>query len=191
MATIKDVAKRAGVSVGTISHALTGKRPVNEKTRRRILDAIEEVGYHPNAQAQALVTGLTQNIAMLFPFEYEGDDTGSVDLNTTQLEMIWEANLAVQAKGYNLQLHTKENDADELRAICRNCDGLLVSMVRLHDERVSLLLEEHKPFVMIGRPEENATNAWVDTDFDDMVLQQISHLVNLGHRASLSWTMKV
>ena len=183
MATIKDVAKRAGVSVGTISHALTGKRPVNEKTRRRILDAIEEVGYHPNAQAQALVTGLTQNIAMLFPFEYEGDDTGSVDLNTTQLEMIWEANLAVQAKGYNLQLHTKENDADELRAICRNCDGLLVSMVRLHDERVSLLLEEHKPFVMIGRPEENATNAWVDTDFDDMVLQQISHLVNLGHRA--------
>ncbi len=185
MATIKDVAKRAGVSVGTISHALTGKRPVNEDTRRRILDAIKEVGYFPNAQAQALVTGLTQNIGMLFPYEYDGDsnEMGAAGLNTTQLEMIWEANLAVQARGYNLQLHTKENDADELRAICRNCDGLLVSMVRLHDERVSVLLEERKPFVMIGRPEEDATNAWVDTDFDDMVLQQISHLVHLGHRA--------
>lgn len=181
MPTIKDVAQRAGVSVGTISHALTGKRPVNEKTRQKIFEAIEELGYHPNVQAQALVTGITQNIAMLFPYESEGMEPSG--LNTTQLEMIWEANLAVQARGYNLQLITKLNDSNDLRAICKNCDGLLVSMVRLHDERVSVLLEENKPFVMIGRPEEDTTTAWVDTDFDDMVQRQIAHLVDLGHRA--------
>src|SRR5437899_8478991 len=127
MTTIKDVAHRAGVSVSTISHALTGKRPVNEKTRQRIFEAIEELGYRPNVQAQALVTGCTQNIGMLFPFEYEAEGGETTSLNTIQLEMIWEANLAVQARGYNLQLYTKLNDAGDLRSICQNCDGLLIS----------------------------------------------------------------
>src|SRR4051812_16785391 len=107
MATIKDVAQRAGVAVSTISHALTGKRPVSAQTRQRIFEAIEELGYRPNHQAQALVSGYTQNVALLFPFEYEAENTQSPRLNTIQLEMIWETNLAVQARGYNLQLHTK------------------------------------------------------------------------------------
>src|SRR5258708_1497021 len=166
MSTLKDVAQRAGVSVGTISHALTGKRPVNDETRRRIFEAIDELGYRPNVQAQALVTGVTQNLAMLFPYEYDGENPETAALNATQLEMIWEANLTVKARKYNLQLHTQVNNADDLRAVCKNCDGLLVSMVRLHDERISILLEQNKPFVMIGRPVEDTTIAWVDTDFD-------------------------
>src|SRR5258708_2764331 len=141
MATMKDVAQRAGVAVSTISHALTGNRPVNYKTRQRIFEAIEELGYRPNIQAQALVTGRTQNIGMLFPNEYEEESTESTGLDTIQMEMIWEANLAVQAKGYLLQLYRKVNDAGDLRSICQNCDGLLISMVRLHDERISFLLE--------------------------------------------------
>jgi DNA-binding LacI/PurR family transcriptional regulator len=183
MATIKDVAQRAGVSVSTISHALTGKRPVKEKTRRRIFEAIEELGYRPNLQAQALVTGYTQIIALLFPYEYDGESATSTGLSTIQLEMIWEADMAVQASGYNLQLYSKPDAMRDLRSICQNSDGLLVSMVSLHDERIEMLLNEGKPFVMLGRPEEPGTYAWVDTDFEDMVMQQLAHLVSLGHRA--------
>ncbi|HVO42749.1 MAG TPA: LacI family DNA-binding transcriptional regulator, partial [Aggregatilineales bacterium] len=181
MATIKDVAQRVGVSVSTVSHALSGKRPVSDETRSRVFQAIAELGYQPSVQAQSLVTGRTQIIGMLFPFEGEGAEQSG--LNTIQLEMIWEANLAAQAGGYNLQLYTETKDEASLRTITQNCDGLLVSMIRLHDERIPYLLKQGKPFVMIGRPENADGISWVDTDFDDMVMQQISHLVTLGHRA--------
>lgn len=54
MAKIIDVAQRAGVSPSTVSHVLNGKRPISEATRKRVLAAIEELQYRPNANAQAL-----------------------------------------------------------------------------------------------------------------------------------------
>ncbi len=180
MATIKDVAQLAGVSVSTVSHALSGKRPVSDETRARIFQAIAELGYQPSVTAQSLVTGRSRTVGILFPLE----DTrnGPASLNTIQLEMIMAANKVAQANGYSLQLFTQADDEASVRALCRVCDGLLVSMVRLHDERVDYLLHEQYPFVMLGRPAQADNVLWVDTDFEDMVFRQISHLVELGHR---------
>jgi DNA-binding LacI/PurR family transcriptional regulator len=180
VATIKHVAERAGVSVSTVSHALSGKRPVSDETRARIFQAIAELGYQPSAYAQSLVTGRSHTIGILFPLEKPGSGPGT--LNTIQLEMIMEANAVAQASGYSLHLFTLAEDEASLRPICRTCDGLLVSMVRLHDQRIDYLRREHYPFVMLGRPAEAADVAWVDTDFEDMVMQQLAFLVELGHR---------
>ena len=54
MASIIDVAKRAGVSPSTVSHALNGKRTIGQETKNRIFAAIKELGYEPNLNAQAL-----------------------------------------------------------------------------------------------------------------------------------------
>jgi DNA-binding LacI/PurR family transcriptional regulator len=178
MTTIKDVAKRSGVSVSTVSHALSGKRPVSDETRARIFQAIAELGYQPSAYAQSLVTGRSRTIGILFPLEVPG--LGS--LNTIQLEMIMQANEVTQANGYSLHLFTLAEDEASLKAVCRTCDGLLVSMVRLHDRRIDYLQREQYPFVMLGRPAQAANVAWVDTDFEDMVMSQLSHLVERGHR---------
>ena len=180
MATIKHVAQRAGVSVSTVSHALSGKRPVSDETRARIFQAIAELGYQPSIHAQSLVTGRSRTIGILFPLE--GSTTAPASLNTIQLEMIMEANAVIQANGYSLQLFTQAEDADSLPSLCRVCDGLLVSMVRLHDERIDYLLHEQYPFVMLGRPAKAEHVAWVDTDFEDMVTQQLTHLVALNHQ---------
>ena len=73
MVTIKDVAKRAHVSPGTVSNALTGKRPVSVDTRRRILDAIEELGYQPNVLARSLVNRRSETLAVVASgLEYYG-----------------------------------------------------------------------------------------------------------------------
>ncbi len=180
MATIKHVAQRAGVSVSTVSHALSGKRPVRDETRARIFQAIAELGYQPSTHAQSLVTGRSRAIGILFPLE--GSRIGASTLNTIQLEMIMEANAVAQANGYSLQLFTQAEDEAALRSLCRICDGLLVSMIRLHDTRVDYLLRENYPFVMLGRPAQAEHIAWVDTDFEDMVMNQIAHLVALNHR---------
>ncbi len=180
MATIKDVAQRVGVSVSTVSHALSGKRPVSEQTRARIFEAIAELGYEPSVYAQSLVTGRSQTLGILFPLESSNGTPGT--LNTIQFEMVIEANAAAQASGYSLQLFTQAEDESSLRSLCRVCDGLLVSMVRLHDPRIDYLLKAQYPFVMLGRPAQAYDVAWVDTDFENMVLRQIQHLADMGHR---------
>lgn len=65
--TIREVAREAGVSIATVSHALSGNRPVSERTRRRIHRAVERLGYRPNAIAAAMTTGRTRTLGVVVP----------------------------------------------------------------------------------------------------------------------------
>lgn len=65
--TIKDVAKRARVSIGTVSNSLNGRKGVGEDVRRRVLAVIKELGYKPNRSAQATRTGRTRTLAFVTP----------------------------------------------------------------------------------------------------------------------------
>jgi LacI family transcriptional regulator len=67
MPTIREVAREAGVSVATVSHALSGKRPVSARTRGRIARAVERLGYRPNTIAAAMTTGRTQTLGVVVP----------------------------------------------------------------------------------------------------------------------------
>lgn len=67
MATIKDVAMMSGVSISTVSRALSGKVPVAEETRERVLEAVEKLNYKPNVLAQGLKKGETNLIALIVP----------------------------------------------------------------------------------------------------------------------------
>lgn len=63
--TINDVAKRAQVSVSTVSNVLTGNRPVSEETRERVLQIVEETGYRPNRLARGLVSRSSKTIGVV------------------------------------------------------------------------------------------------------------------------------
>ena len=66
MVSMKDIAKRCGVSVATVSKALNGLPDIGEETRRRICAAAEEMGYMANAAARALKTKHAYNLGILF-----------------------------------------------------------------------------------------------------------------------------
>ena len=65
IANIKDVARHANVSPGTVSNALSGKRPVSPQTQQRILDSISTLGYHPDTLAQSLVNGHSRTLGVV------------------------------------------------------------------------------------------------------------------------------
>lgn len=67
MSTLNDVARVAGVTAATVSNVLSGRVPVREATRERVLAAVEEVGYRPNMVARSLARGKTYTIALLLP----------------------------------------------------------------------------------------------------------------------------
>jgi LacI family transcriptional regulator len=62
VATIAEVARQAGVGVATVSRVLNGSPAVRDETRRRVLEAIDDLGYAPNAAARALSTGRTLSV---------------------------------------------------------------------------------------------------------------------------------
>lgn len=66
-ATIKDVAERAGVTIGTVSHVLNGTAPISEKTMKRVRQAVDELGYVPNMAARMIRNKEKKNVGILVP----------------------------------------------------------------------------------------------------------------------------
>ena len=67
MPSIKKVAEIAGVSVGTVSHVITGSVPVSEPLRLKVQAAIRDLNYHPNHVARSLKTNKTQTLGIIVP----------------------------------------------------------------------------------------------------------------------------
>ncbi|MDR1834985.1 MAG: LacI family transcriptional regulator, partial [Fusobacteriaceae bacterium] len=67
MVTIKDVARKAGLSICTVSRSLAGKDKIRPETRERVIEAARELNYKPNMSARSLKTGSTLTLGLLIP----------------------------------------------------------------------------------------------------------------------------
>ena len=65
--TIKEVAQRAGVTIGTVSHVINGTAPISEQTRKKVQEVIKELDYVPNAVAQNMRVKENRTIGVLIP----------------------------------------------------------------------------------------------------------------------------
>jgi DNA-binding LacI/PurR family transcriptional regulator len=176
-ATRADVARLAGVSESTVSYALTGVRPISDDTRERIEDAMVQLGYVPNAMAQALAGKKSGILALLFP-------VGERGFNETDYEYVKAANEAVAEEGYQLLLWPNAvEDIDSLRKIVGQglVEGVLLMEVRADDPRVPVLEEVGMPFCLIGRTDQSQHLTYVDADFSQWGPMAIRHLSELGH----------
>lgn len=171
-----DVAKRAKVSLSTVSYALNGKRPISEETRRRIAKAMDELGYRPHPLARGLASKHTRILAILFPTVERG-------LGITEMDFVASAAHAASTNGYHLVVWSAEtNDPRELRELTQQglVDGVILMEVHVNDMRVNLLRELNFPFTMIGRCDDDR-DGYVDIDFKQTVAEALDYLTGLGH----------
>ena len=176
MPTMLDVAKRAKVSLSTVSYALSGTRPISEKTRQRIAEAMEELDYRPHPLARGLASKHSRILAIIFPAIERG-------LGITELEFVASAAHAASTNGYHLVIWSAEtNDLTELRQLTQQglVDGIILMEIHRNDERVHLLRELQFPFSMIGRCDDDR-DGYVDIAFKQTVDQALAYLSELGH----------
>ncbi|MCD2492304.1 LacI family transcriptional regulator [Lacrimispora sp. NSJ-141] len=119
--TIKDVAKRAGVAISTVSRVLNGLDKVSPKTEKKVKEAVEELGYVQNGLAVSMVTGQTRTIMMVVP-DFTNDFNGAV---------IQGAEEYLKEQGYTMLIFStkdfKEEDFENLyRRFSKLVDGVLV-----------------------------------------------------------------
>jgi LacI family transcriptional regulator len=177
-----DVARLAGVSRATVSYVLNGRTdgrvPISDETQQRVLDAIEELGYEPDARAQALRSGNTKTIALIIP-----------DLQNPHFcEYATGIEEAARAAGYHILLSSTTLNSDDYAVDIfkglarRRFDGLiLVSSFVLESKEAQTTLARIRkrglPIVELSYTEDS-----VSVDYRKATEEVMSYLLSLGHR---------
>jgi DNA-binding LacI/PurR family transcriptional regulator len=171
---MQEVADRARVSISTVSFVVNDTKPVTPETRRRILEAIDELGYRRNATARALATSKSRNLALLYPL---------IERNMTVF--VESAAMIAESRGYKLVLWPIRgaHPASEVTSLIKTgiADGILLLEVLLDDERVSKLQEVKAPFALIGRTRTLDGTDYVDVNFEQTTRDAIDYLAGMGH----------
>ena len=146
MTTIKDVAEKAGVSISTVSRALSSSAPVQEETRQKVLEAVTELNYQPNTIARGLKVGRSKTLGLIIPNYQSLVFPDAIKGITDTLD----------AFGYNLVLgDTDDNIEREEQLIeglrMRMVDGLICSTAREDSRHLLKLKEEGFPVVLLLR----------------------------------------
>jgi LacI family transcriptional regulator len=178
--TIVDVARRANVSAGTVSNVLTGKRPVAEETRVRILHAIEELGYQPNLLARSLVNRASNTLGVVTSgLEFYGPSRTLVGIEHQANEL-----------GYSLLLdllhHPEDEDVDVVLddLAARRVDGIIWAVHEVGANRAWLAparLAALPPIVFLTM-ETRPDTAIISTDNRRGALLATQHLLDIGRR---------
>jgi DNA-binding LacI/PurR family transcriptional regulator len=177
MATLDDVAKHAGVAASTVSYVLSGKRPVSEETRRRVLSSIALLNYHPNAGARALASARSNVLALFVPLR--------PDLYVpVMMEIAIGVTTAARAHGYDVLLLTNEEGTAGIKRVVSSAraDAVILTDITLHDERIPTLRSSGVPAALIGVPADPTDLDCVDLDFVAAGRSCVEHLAGLGHR---------
>lgn len=149
MASQKDISKICGVSVATVSKALSGQRDIGEETKAYIIKVAEEIGYLPNLSARALRTNRTYNIGVLLVDEahdYLKHDYFANMLNSFKR--------VAEAKGYNLTFVNTDKSRQGGKSYLEDCryrgfDGVLIACADFVSDDVIELLKSDIPLVTI------------------------------------------
>ncbi len=176
MTTIDDVARAAGVSVSTVSYALSGKRPISASTRLRVERAVRELGYRPHAGARALASQRTSVLALMAPLR--------VDVNVGVI-MQFVTGVVTRARDFqhDVLLLTQDDHAGVERVAAGSMvDAVIMMDVEAEDPRVPILRQQRQPAVLIGLPLDASGLSCVDLDFEAVARTAVAHLVGLGHR---------
>ncbi len=172
--TIRDVARRAGVSPSTVSRVLNDRPGISEETRARVLAAARELGYIPDMAGRTLASGRTLNLGFLLhprhslgPHSFYGEVLTGVDREARR-------------HGYHV-LFAAEGDLKVPQMVREGrVDGLILAGCDIPRETIVALQVQNVPLVLVDNHVEKVNS--IATDNVGGAYEATSHLIRLGHR---------
>ncbi|ASA21014.1 catabolite control protein A [Paenibacillus donghaensis] len=185
--TIYDVAREAGVSMATVSRVVNNNPNVKPQTRKKVFEAIERLGYRPNAVARGLASKKTTTVGVVIP-----DISNSIFAEIARgIEDI--ANMY----HYNIILcNADKRKEKEIRVINtlleKQVDGLLFMGGTVTDEHIQAFQTSSVPIVLCATRDEKGTYPSVDIDHETAAFDAVNTLIRHGHReiAMISGTLQ-
>ena len=175
--SIRDVAQRAGVSIATVSRTVNGISTVAPELADRVWSAIKEVGYVPNTQARALVSGRSRILGLVV----------SEITNPFFPELVQEfENLAVE-QGYEVFIGSTNYDTIRTEALIRrmlqrSVDGVAIMTFGIEEELIQKLVERAFPLVFVDAGPDLPNIRVLKVNYGEGIREAVQHLAALGHR---------
>jgi DNA-binding LacI/PurR family transcriptional regulator len=179
--TLKDVARRAGVSYQTVSKVIHNQIQVTPQVRKRIETAIEELDYHLRTKSSHLIA---------YSWKSDRQTLSGPILEQFQHSIVE----CAEDSGYHILLFPHRAERD-FYAACkelvntRRVDGLILSSIDYDDPRIPILIQFKVPFVCFGRSDQYPLIPYMDVDNRQGMVMLVRHLIEQGHRriAVLAW----
>ncbi len=175
MATIKDVAREAGVSVATVSRVFNDSALVSEDTQRVVREVAQRLNYWPNAVARSLITHRTHTLGVLLP-DLHGEFFSGV---------IRGIDRAARAEGFHLLVSSSHADTEDLISALRTMrgriDGLIVMAPDVDAPQAIRASAGHMPIVLLDAADDSSYDGISISNFDG-AYAATRHLLHLGHR---------
>jgi LacI family transcriptional regulator len=173
-----DVARKAGVSLMTVSRVVNNKGDVSSETREAVQAAIEQLGYRPSLIARGLVTKRTATLGLVIPD----------NANPFFSEVARAAEHVAYAEGYNVFLCNTEEDLQRELAVLQSLeekqvDGIVLCSSRLDDEKLREMIGRFPAAVLVNRRLNNGATGTILVDDEMGGRIATRHLLQAGHRA--------
>lgn len=174
--SIHDVAATAGVSITTVSHALSGKGRLPQETRDHVRRVAEQIGYEPSMHARGLATGRT----MLLGIQASGFDSRALVPQLAYfVDLLNAASATAMGHGYALVLLPPDAPEDKVHRL--SLDGAAIVDPVGDEPLLAALRAEGKPVVTAGRiPGEPVSRSAIDTDHVAAAIMVLDHLAQVG-----------
>ena len=175
--SIVEVAADAGVSVTTVSHALSGKRAVSEATRAKVLASIERLGYRPSVLAQGLRSQRTQTVGLLI-----------ADITNPYYPAVARAvHDVLTAHDYLPFIGNTDGDRDTeitflQEMVARSVDGIIMQPMALSSAEIHGIVGDRMPLVVAGDEQGDQTVDRVTSDDAAGIDEAVRHLHARGYR---------
>lgn len=176
-ASIKDVAREAGVSIATVSRVLNNINVVNEETKKKVLEAIDKLQYRPNIVARSLKTQRTSTIGMIIP-----------DISSQFYpEIVRGAEDVANIYDYNIMLCNTDLDLEKeinyLRVLREKMvDGILYMSSSLQPKILDFIKELGIPMVLIENTDKEKNFPSVSIDNEGAAYDAVNYLIKNGNR---------
>lgn len=179
MVSMKDISIKCGVSVATVSKALSGQSDISKQTAQHICKVAKELGYLPNAAARALKTNRTHNLGVLFVDKMQSGlmhEYFSSLLNSTKAE--------AESKGYDITFISNNIGQNTMSYLehCRYraCDGVVIVCADFNDSDVVELVQSEIPVVTIDHVFNEKTA--ILSNNVQCVRDLVTYIIEQGHK---------
>jgi len=175
--TIYDVSRQARVSLATVSRVVHNHPTVRPETRAKVLEAMDQLGYHPNLLASALMTKQTKTIGLLVP---DISNPFFAELCRGVGDAVSEIGINVVICNTDDQLDREKDQVRLLRQ--KGVDGLILASAEVNEEHIDELLIQRYPVVLVARGVSRMDVPSVTVDDFEGGYVATRYLLDLGHR---------
>lgn len=174
--TIYDVAKRAGVGIGTVSRVINKSPQITEKTKYKVLEAIKDLNYQPHTVAQSLARRKTNTIGCIIPF-FTGYFFVELLRGVQRKITEYENDLIL----YSVDMTNKKETFLHRTLKERRVDGILLISLEITDEYAEEFVSRRFPIVLVDSFHPDLDSIKVDNV--EGACQATSHLIQLGYKS--------